>query len=297
MKPRVSPATVRQIAHEITGQVLPEDPAITLAVAGFDSLAFAELGAALEERAGLELPARADPVSVGDLMDLVADAVPCIDRPAVPVGLGRYQSLALPAVESVFRRYFRITTIGAQHIPQRGPILVCLNHDSSIDVLVTAIAAQRRLAVMGKEEIFIGPVVRWLFHELGAFPVDREQFDRRAVEVALAILHRGHALAMWPEGTRDANVLLPFTPGAAWIALRTGVPIVPGAVVGTGTVWPRDKRLPRRGDVTVAFSSPIHVERIDDPVARRAEALVVTAELRERIVALLKEHGSSLSDL
>ena len=51
-----------------------------------------------------------------------------------------------------------------------------------------------------------------------AFPVDRDQFDRRAVEVALAILDRGHLLAMWPEGTRDANELIPFYPGAAWIA-------------------------------------------------------------------------------
>ena len=154
---------------------------------------------------------------------------------------------------------------------------------------------QGRRNLMGY--IFIGPFIRWLFHELGAFPVDRDQFDRRAVEVALAILQKGHALAMWPEGTRDANTLIPFSPGAAWIALHEGVPIVPGAVVGTGTAWPRDRKLPRRHPVTVVFGEPIQVWREDDPVARRAAARDLTAELRTRITTLLRAHGSPLEGL
>ena len=245
----------------------------------------------------MELPARAAPRTVGDLRAIVRAATPVAGRPEVPPGLGRSQALALPVVQPLFRWYFSIDTTGTQFIPRSGPAIVCLNHDSSIDVLVTAIASPRKIAVMGKEEIFIGPFVRWLFHELGAFPVDRDQFDRRAVEVALAILGRGHLLAMWPEGTRDANDLIPFSPGAAWIALHAGVPIVPGAVVGTGAAWPRDRALPRRHPVAVAFGPPIPVERVDEPVARREAARHLTAELRTRIAGLLKEHGSPLGRL
>jgi 1-acyl-sn-glycerol-3-phosphate acyltransferase len=122
---------------------------------------------------------------------------------------------------------------------------------------------------------------------MGGFRVDRDAFDLKAIRVALAVLARGELLGMYPEGTRKPGVLLPFLPGAAWLALRTGAPLVPMAIRGTEVAWPRGQRVPKRVPIDVVIDPAIEVEPVDDPVKRRAEAEDLTHRLRSVFDRLL----------
>jgi 1-acyl-sn-glycerol-3-phosphate acyltransferase len=136
---------------------------------------------------------------------------------------------------------------------------------------------------MAKKELFKNPTASWSLERLGGFRVDRARFDLRAVRHALAVLRRGGVLGMYPEGTRSPGRLLPFLDGAAWVALRTGAPLIPVSLLGTAEA--RYAKLPRRTRVRVVFGTPIEVERVDRATERRRGAVDLTAELRSAIEA------------
>src|SRR5205823_2836301 len=127
---------------------------------------------------------------------------------------------------------------------------------------------------------FAKPAAARFFHELGGFPVEREAFDLRAVEVALEVLGRGEILGMYPEGTRTPGTLLPFLPGAAWIALSTGAPLLPCAISGTHDAMPKGARFFKRVPIRIEFGPAIAVEREDDPTRRRERAMQLIGALR-----------------
>jgi 1-acyl-sn-glycerol-3-phosphate acyltransferase len=136
---------------------------------------------------------------------------------------------------------------------------------------------------MAKRELFKTQFASWALCELGGFRVDRDRFDLPAVDAALEVIARGGVLGMYPEGTRSPGALRPFLHGAAWIALRTGAPLVPCSIAGTEHA--REARRPGAVVVHVGLHEPIAVEREEDPVRRRHLAPGVTARLREAIGA------------
>jgi 1-acyl-sn-glycerol-3-phosphate acyltransferase len=90
-------------------------------------------------------------------------------------------------------------------------------------------------------------------------------------------------LGMYPEGTRRPGRLLEFLPGAPWIALSTGAPLLPCAIGGTERALPRGRHVPKLVPIRVTFLPPIEVEPVDDPVKRRTEAERLASEAREAI--------------
>jgi 1-acyl-sn-glycerol-3-phosphate acyltransferase len=99
---------------------------------------------------------------------------------------------------------------------------------------------------MGKQELFETPVIGFLLRAIGAFPVRRGEVDRRALQVALAVLAAGQPLGLFVEGHRsESGQLIRGRPGVGYVAVRSGAPIVPLAVSGTrgarlGAFWRRD---------------------------------------------------------
>jgi 1-acyl-sn-glycerol-3-phosphate acyltransferase len=278
---------------------------------GFDSLAYAELAAAAEGRFGLALPE--DGVKglevVGDLVALARMARASeseqvspddggleaqVSARTLPHGLGRLQRTSDVLGGTLLRWWFRISVGGREHMPAEGPAILCMNHESWLDIPVAVIASHRRISFMAKQELFRSRVGGFLLHEMGGFRVDRDAFDLRAIRLALTVLARGEVLGMYPEGTRTPGVLLPFLPGAAWLSLRTGAPLVPMAIRGTQVAGPRGQRVPRRVPIEVVLDPPIEVEPVDDPLKRRAEAEELTRRLRAVFDRLLAgQPGSS----
>jgi 1-acyl-sn-glycerol-3-phosphate acyltransferase len=148
---------------------------------------------------------------------------------------------------------------GTENVPASGPLIICPNHIGTIDPpLVPAFVPRGDTWSMAKSEYFRNPLVNWLFTSYHAFPVVRHTADRVALRRAFDLLNEGHALVIYPEGTRiDAGVLAKPEPGAGFIAQRCACPVLPVALTGTAECLPKGDWWPRRVPVTVTFGAPI----------------------------------------
>jgi len=186
------------------------------------------------------------------------------------------------------RPYYSMEVEGADRVPADGPVVLTPNHESMWDVPLLVVACPRPIVFMAKQGVFDRWYKAAFFRALGGFPVERGARDLRAMKKALAAVRAGKVLCLYPEGTRNfGKELLPFLPGAAWIAVAEGAPVVPVGIDGTGDIWPRGSRGPRRAKVRITFGEPIEVERERAPNLRRARAAELTQELRSRVEALL----------
>jgi 1-acyl-sn-glycerol-3-phosphate acyltransferase len=205
----------------------------------------------------------------------------------VPASLGRFQSMAKTLAGWAFTLLFHLKVDGAAHVPKGGPVIVAANHRSMLDVPLLVVAFPRPVTFMAKRTLFHGRFWTAFFHGLGGFPVEPGQGDHGALKTGMAVLGAGAVLGVFPEGTRSFREPMgPFLNGAAWLALRSGAPIVPCAIVGTerpvGTSWWRWLR-PRR--VRISIGPPIAAGPLDGPV-RRTSVASLTESVRSAVASL-----------
>jgi 1-acyl-sn-glycerol-3-phosphate acyltransferase len=200
------------------------------------------------------------------------------------------QPLSKKVLGPLLRAYSRLRIRGAENVPRSGPLVIAANHRSMLDIPLMVVASPRPVLFMAKRELFGDPVRARLWIEWGGFPVRREIADIRSLDMALAVLERGEALVLYPEGTRSKTAkMLPYLEGAAWLALRVGAPIVPAGVIGTGREpgW-NGKASPWVGKhILVSFGLPIEVEAEPDSRIRRQKAVALTELLVDRISSLM----------
>jgi len=159
---------------------------------------------------------------------------------------------------------FRARGIDTGNVPG-GPVILAPNHASYMDHFFTGAFIRRRVQFMGKSQLFGGTLTSWVYSHGGVFPVRRGQHDEEAFISAFEILGRGGAVVMYCEGGRSRNGKLAdeAKAGIGRLALESGVPVVPVAILGSYQVrnWKR-LRFPR---VTVRFGSPFRFESIEHP--------------------------------
>ena len=144
--------------------------------------------------------------------------------------------LVRAVLQPFFHLYFRLSRIGREHVPD-GPVILASNHRSFLDPFIIATIARRPLYYVAKEELFTGRLRAWLLNNLGAFPVRRGAGDADMIETAKAILARGDAVLIFPEGTRiRPGALGRPRRGVGRLALESGAPVVPVAIIGTEAV-------------------------------------------------------------
>ena len=191
----------------------------------------------------------------------------------------------------------RVRIEGAiDEIPRDGPVIVAANHSSNLDPVVLGSTLMprlgRRLQWLGKKELFAWPVVGWLARNGGVHAVDRAGADVEAFRLAQRILADGHALFVFPEGTRSRDGKLgEGRDGVAVLALRTGASIVPIGISGAYERWPRGQKLPHPGGrVTVRVGPPFRLaDLLPADLDRRAAKTAATDVIMRRIAALLPE--------
>ena len=121
---------------------------------------------------------------------------------------------------------------GLENIPKEGPVVLLINHIAFVDPLVILHVAPRDVVPMAKIEVYDYPVIGIFPRLWGVIPVRREEVDRRAVKSALDVLHSGGIVLVAPEGTRNES-LRQGKEGFAYLASRSGAPVIPVAIEGT----------------------------------------------------------------
>ena len=159
-----------------------------------------------------------------------------------------------------------------------GPCVVAANHESLLDPLLLALAADQPLHYLAKEELWRTRPGAWLAAAYGAIPVARGRGDRAALERAGAVLEAGETVGIFPEGAVRDGV---WSRGAARLAIAHGVPLVPVRIVGSARALSRRRiGLPR---IRIVVGESIPVERAVPTVAA---ARALTDALRERVRTL-----------
>ncbi|HEX3804604.1 MAG TPA: lysophospholipid acyltransferase family protein [Solirubrobacteraceae bacterium] len=181
-----------------------------------------------------------------------------------------------------FHVYLRMSRLGREHIPQQGPAIIAANHRSFFDPFIIGTMARRPMYYVAKRELFeIHPVLSWLVGTLGAFPVDRGRGDQDTIATAKQLLARGELVLIFPEGTRTRpGPLGSPRRGVGRLALESGAPVIPVAIIGTEAIR-RGWRL-RPHKVRVRAGRLLQFPHVD--VTTPAAAAAVT----ERVWACVK---------
>jgi 1-acyl-sn-glycerol-3-phosphate acyltransferase len=191
-------------------------------------------------------------------------------------------------------RLWRTDVVGVDRIPAGRSVILAANHTGFVDGPVVVGVAGRPVHMLVKEEMFVGPVGAVL-RAAGHIPVDRVG-GRPALVAALAVLRRGDAVGIFPEGNRGRGDAVTAAAGVAWLAVNSGAPVVPVAVLGTRRTGESVGHVPGPGRrLAVEFGEPLHVERRPGMSGREAithanealrsalSALVVSASARTGI--------------
>ncbi|MBV9722603.1 MAG: 1-acyl-sn-glycerol-3-phosphate acyltransferase [Mycobacterium sp.] len=191
---------------------------------------------------------------------------------------------------------------GLEYVPQSGPVILASNHLAVMDSFFLCLVVRRRITYLAKSEYFTGTglkgwLSRWFFTAVGQVPIDRSDADaaQAALDTADRVLGEGKLLGMYPEGTRSPDGrLYKGKTGLARLALQTGVPVIPVAMIGTNVVNPPGTTMLRFGRVTVRFGKPMDFSRFDGLAGNR---FIERAVIDEVIYELMGLSGQEYVDI
>jgi 1-acyl-sn-glycerol-3-phosphate acyltransferase len=188
------------------------------------------------------------------------------------------------------RLWWRLEVRGLEHVPKTGSFVLAPVHRSNADFALVLAVTRRRMRYMGKAGIWKYKAMWPLLDALGGFPVSRGSADRAALRTCIGVVETGEPLVLFPEGTRQSGPTVhELFDGVAYVASRTGVPIIPVGIGGSERALAKGAKIPRPTKVTVVVGPPMRVETaLDGKVPRRA-VRETTAALRVEVQRLFDE--------
>ena len=155
--------------------------------------------------------------------------------------------------------WLRVRVTGRHNVPSSGAFILAPIHRSAVDIPLASLAGHRRVRFMGKDSLWAKRPIAAVLSALGGFPVTRGSADLEALKRCIGVLERGEPLVMFPEGTRQTGSLVhPLFDGPAYVALKTGVPIVPIGIGGSEHVMSKGSRSIRAQRCRIVVGAPIH---------------------------------------
>jgi 1-acyl-sn-glycerol-3-phosphate acyltransferase len=152
---------------------------------------------------------------------------------------------------------FDLKVYGIKNLPRKGGFILAANHVSNLDPILMGSTCPRRVSFMAKRELFCNSLVSWFLFQLGAFPVKRGVADIYALKESIHRLKNGQGLVLFPEGGRQFNGLSDKPEaGIGFIAVKTGVPIVPAFIKGSDKVLPIGAKFFHFNKISVYFGKP-----------------------------------------
>jgi len=219
-------------------------------------------------------------------------------------GQGRGSRIAYAITRAFVAGFTRVWTRmeieGRDNIPRTGAFVLAPVHRSIIDTPISSCLTRRRLRFMGKDSLWTRQPVKWILSALGGFPVSRGTADREALTRCIAVLEGGEPLVLFPEGERKSGPLVqPLFDGAAYVALKAGVQIVPVGIGGSELVMPKGSRFIHPRKVHVIVGAPIGSATAPGARVPRGVVRDVSAELHATLQELFDEaqrrvHGGEL---
>lgn len=213
------------------------------------------------------------------------------DSPAIKLNARRSLTYEVIAglIKVLARVLFRPEVTGVEHIPRQGPVLIAPIHRSNLDFAFTLFISDRKVFFMAKDSLFRVPGFGQLLTHLGAFPVHRGAPDRQSMSLAEEVLRQGHALVLFPEGTRnEGSEVTRLHDGAMFMAARTGATVVPVGIGGSENVMPRGAKFPRPAKIRIVVGEAI-VPPVTDGRASRSAITAKSEELRTALQAVYRE--------
>src|SRR5438128_10947541 len=197
-----------------------------------------------------------------------------------------YWSMKYVFLGPVLHAYFRPKPVGLENVPTEGPAIIAGNHVSPLDtVLLPLVVPHRNVVFLAKAEYFQSWKTRWFFKGAGTIPIFRGGTESgAALQGAVDGLKEGKLIGIFPEGTRspDGRMYRGRT-GVARIALASGAPVIPAALIGTFEAMPLGAKLPKRRQIEVRFGPPLHFDRPTDQAPDRELLRSVTDQIMEAI--------------
>jgi 1-acyl-sn-glycerol-3-phosphate acyltransferase len=199
--------------------------------------------------------------------------------------------VAATLIGALSRILFRPVVTGAENIPLEGPVLIAPIHRSNLDFAFTLFISPRKIFFMAKDSLWRVPILGPIVTRLGAFSVKRGSADRDSMHAAEEVLRRGHALVMFPEGTRQEGPdVATLHDGAMFLAARTGATVVPVGIGGSEKAMPVGAKFPRPAKITIVVGTPIAPPVSEGRVSRSQ----ISAKSEELRVALQDVYHQSL---
>jgi 1-acyl-sn-glycerol-3-phosphate acyltransferase len=194
----------------------------------------------------------------------------------------------------LLRLFFRPEVEGDENIPDKGGAILASNHLAVADSFFLPLMLKRRVTFPAKLEYFTQPGLKgrfkkWFFTGMGQIPIDRSggAAAQAALDTGIRLLREGHLLGIYPEGTRSPDGrLYKGKTGLARLALQTGVPVIPVAMVGTNVVNPPGSKMWKFGRVEVRFGKPMDFSRFDGLAGNRFIERAVIDEVMYELMGL-----------
>ena len=211
---------------------------------------------------------------VGILWTLLTGNVDLLYRMGVRIGIAGVRLVGV-----------KIEVAGADKLDWDGTYIFMCNHLSNLDPPIVIPVMPKRTSVLVKKELFRIPILGWAMRLASLVPVNRQNREAAIASLRSAgnVLHSGINMTVWPEGSRSPDGrLLPFKKGPFYLAMESGVPVVPITLVGTHEIWPKGEFGVHPGTVKVIFHEPIGPAGFSDQDA-------LMNAVRERIRSSLPE--------
>lgn len=185
------------------------------------------------------------------------------------------------------RSWCRMKVEGREHIPTSGIFILAPTHRSILDTPITSGVTRRRMRFMGADKWWSNKWFGKLLTMLGGFPVTRGTADREALKRCIGVLEGGEPLVLFPEGERKSGpIIQPLFDGAAYIAAKTGAPIIPVGIGGSEKAMPKGAKFIYPKKLHVIVGAPIAPPQGETSKAQREQVPAVTQHLHDELQRL-----------
>lgn len=183
-------------------------------------------------------------------------------------------------IKLYYKIFFKINLIGEENLPNNTGYVICANHISQHDPVVYASSVKKLFYALGKKELFNHWITKKLFSTMNTIPVDRNKIDISAMKKSLRVLKKEKAgLLIFPEGTRNfGEKPLPVIPGAAMLAIKAKVPIVPVSIDSTYRIFSK---------INITIYEPIDLSEYFNENLETSDYIHITEEIVEFIYSNL----------